>query len=597
MNSHGALPSFCFEIVMSVTLKTNFFLKLWWRHICWAIGLVGLMVCQPSFALPLIPMTYQGSLSYNYSYSKADQAESESTTLSTTVSGTGFIWQPWFVTLGVGLSFGVSESNSNTTSSGTASTVVSGHLQFTVFPQSRFPFMLSLSRTDSRLENTGSSFNADDHYVSTRLFMSQTYYGRTGYIARFSWDHNEFDSERSDSENDSLSASFRGKHAKHRYSANAGYTRSSRSGSDLEPSTTRVELQHNYIPSTELGVTSNTSYTRNDTGQGGNIAIFENVQASSVFGWRPVDRPYTISGGARVSTSDSGSGAESKSMSTNIGASYQFTRSLRLIATGLISVSEAGGSKSVSTTESANLNYYSQQYFVGGFSWNWNSAMGLSNSNNEIDNQRDSQQNTSVSLSHSFNRNWATGRTSSLNFAFTENGSVSKSSEVDEAIYGVGHGLGLGWSRRGASSGTFANVSVSDTRTSGEESTTFQQLNAQLTQRNVLTRVSALSANVVFQATKQDLPDSDTESDPKTLSATASYTNSRTFGIYPLRFSTSLSYNKRLSKGTNDSETTESESRLDYRVGLLTTSLTFRIMQVEGGTLSETLNFSLTRTF
>jgi len=567
------------------------------RYSHWLFLLLGLLVSSSVNALPLIPMTYQGNIGYSYSYSKADEAESETATLSGTVSGAGFIWQPWFVTVGVGISLGVSESNSNTGGSGTASTVASGNVQFTVFPQSRFPSVLSFSRTDSRLENTSSAFSSDNHYVNTRMFFSQTYYGKTGYIARFSWDHSKFESERTDSSNDSLSASFRGKQKKHRYSANAGFTKSERSTSEYKPSTSRLEAQHNYIPSTELGVSSMASYTRNDSGQNGSQAIFENIQASSVFGWRPVDRPYTISGGARISTSDSGSGLESKSMSTNIGASYRFTRSLRLITTALISASESSGTQSVSTSESANLNYYSQQYFIGGFSWSWNSALGFSNANNKIDDTTDSQQNASLSLSHNFNRNWAVGRTSTVNFAFTENGNVSKSSEVDKAVLGIGHGLGLGWSRRGISSGSFANLSISDSRTSGEQKTTFQQLSAQLTQRNVLSRVSALSANVVYQMTRQELPDNSDESQPETLTGNISYTNSRAFGIYALRFSTRLAYNKRLDNATNATQSTESDSRLDYRVGLLTTSLTYRIMQVEGGTMSENINFTLTRTF
>lgn len=583
---------------MRVNIIVNFFLARWLRHKYWAIGLLGILFCQQSFALPLIPMTYSGSVSYNYGYSKAERAENETTTLSTTIAGTGFIWQPWFVTLGVGLSVGLSESNSNTSGSGSASTVTSGNLQFTLFPQSRFPFVLSLSRTDSRLENTGTSFSADSHTVNTRIYLSQTYYGRSGYIVRVSWDHNKLDSERSISKNDSINASFRGRHAKHSYSANAGYNRSERSNSPLKPSNSRIEVQHNYIPSTELGLSSTGSYTRNDSGQSGNTAIFENVQVSSVFGWRPIDRPYTITGGARIASADSGSGVESKSMSTNVGASYQFTRSLRALASALVNVAETAGSKVVSSSESASINYFSQQFFIGGFSWNWNSALGFSNSNNDINGVKDSQQNGTLSLGHSFNRIWAIGRVSTFNFAFTENGSISKSSEQDEPNYGVGHGLGFGWSRRTATSGSFANVSISDSRTTGENSTTFQQLSAQITQRNTLSRVSSLSANVGYQASRQELSEAEGESsNPETLYANATYTNSRMFGIYPLRFSTALSYNKRLAGGGNDSARILSENRLDYRIGLLTTALSFRIMQVEGGTTSETLNFTVTRSF
>lgn len=582
---------------MRVNVIANFFLTRLSRS-SYLIGLVCLLPWQQSFALPMIPMTYNGSVSYSYGYSKADQSESETTTISATIAGSGFIWQPWFVTLGVGLSVGLSESNSNNTGSGSASTVTSGDIQFTVFPQSRFPFMLSIARTDSRLDSTGSAFTSDSHTVNTRIYLSQTYYGRSGYVARFSWDHNEFDADRFDSENDALNASFRGRKAKHSYSASASYSKSERSNSPLKPTNTRVELQHNYIPSTDLSVVSNSSYTRNDTGAVGTSAIFENVQASSIFGWRPVDRPYTISGGARVAAADSGTGVESKSMSTNIGTSYQFTRSLRLIANALASVAETAGTKSVFTSEAANVNYFSQQFFVGGFSWNWNSGLGISNANNDIDGRKESQQNASWSLGHSFTKGWAVGRVSTANFGFTQNGSISKNSELDEAIYGVGHGLSLAWSRRTASSGTFANLSISDSRTSGENSTTFQQLNAQLVQRNSLSRVSSLSANAVYQASKQDVPgDDDEDSTPQNFSAGATYTNSRMFGIYPLRFSTTLSYNRRLSGQINNSAQTQSETRLDYRVGLLTTSLSFRIMQVEGGATSESLIFTLTRTF
>jgi len=284
-------------------------------------------------------------------------------------------------------------------------------------------------------------------------------------------------------------------------------------------------------------------------------------------------------------------------MSTSIGASYQITRRMRMLANALITASDSGTAKAVTTSENASLSYFSQQFFVGGFSWNWSSSLGASNSNTDVDNQKDSQQNVSASFGHSLNRFWATGRTSSLNVSLSQSASVSKSSELDEAVYGLGHGLGLGWSRRGVSSGTYANISLSDSRTSGEQSTSYQQFTAQLTQRNVLSRVSAISANVNFQASKQDTAEADTSSEPKLLSATASYTNGRAFGVYALRFVTSLSYNKRVSDGTSDSETTESETRLDYRVGLLTTALSYRIMQTQSGTQSETINFSLTRTF
>jgi hypothetical protein len=563
-------------------------------------SLVVFTLCysQNTSALPMVPMTYSGSLGYTYSYIKADQAESETSTLTTAVSGSGFVWQPWFVTLGVGLSVGLTDSNSNLGGSGTASTVVSGNIQFTVFPQSRFPFSMTISRSDSRSENTSAAFTAQDHFVNTRIYMSQTYYGRSGYVARASYDHSKLDTGRSDSTSDTVSASFRAKKRHQRFSANAGYSTSERSNSDLKPSNASVELQHNYTPGSELGVTSSTSYTHSDSGVSGDRGVFQNVQASSVFSWRPIDRPYTLSGGARIAASDSGGGSTTRNVSTNIGTSYRLTRSLRMLAQASISATDTDAQQSVRSSESVSMNYNSQQYFVGGFNYNWNAGTSLNNSNSKVDDVTDSQQNVSVSAGHSFSRAWATGRSSTFNMGITQSGNASKSSESDQANYGVGHGLGLGWSRRGPSSATFSSLSLSDSHTFGEQETSFQQLYLQLTQRNTLSRVSAISASINFQTSKQDLADSEGTDNPKTMNASVTYRNARIFGIYALRFSTKLTYNKRFATGdVNASETTESENRFDYRVGLLTTSLTFRIMQVDTGTTTESFTFSATRSF
>jgi len=560
---------------------------------------VAILVCsETSFALPMIPMAFNGSLGYTYSYIKSDQAESETSSITANVSGAGFVWQPWFITLGVGLSVGFAESNSNTGSGGTSTSTYSGNIQFTVFPQSRFPFVMSLSRTDSQLENTGAVFNTDDHYVNYRIFMSQTYYGATGYVARLSYDHNAFESDRSDSSSDSVSASFRARESRHRYSVNANYTTSERSNSSLKPNTELLEFRHNYSSGPDMGVSSLASYTRNDSGVGGGIGVFQNAQANSTFSWRPIDRPYTLSGGARVSTSDSGSGIQTNSLAANIGSSVRVTRSLRVLALASISATDSDTVQTVNSTQSISGNYSSQQYFVGSFSWNWNGSAGFNNSFTSIDDESKSIQNLATSLGQTLNRSWSIGRTSTMNLAFSQSGSASKSTDVDEPIYGLGHGMSLGWSRSGLSSSTFFSVSMSDTRTFGETDTSFQQLTAQLTQRQAVSRVSAISANVTFQASQQDIPEIDSPSQPKTLAANLTYTNARTFGIYPLRFSAKLTYNKRFAdQEVSGYETLQSENRFDYRIGLLTTNAVFRIITTQGGATSESLTFSITRSF
>jgi len=547
-------------------------------------------------ALPMVSMSYNGNMGYSYSYSKANQSEFESSTLSVSISGSGFIWQPWFIVLAVGGSVGLSESGSNT-NSGNTSVLGAGSFQITVFPQSRFPFVLAVSRSDSRLESSGAAVRASQRFVNLRTFLSQAYHGLNGTLTRVSWNHSEFETSGEDSSADVLSAAYRARKKNQRFFVNAGYTQTKRSDSVREPNSSVVDVNHDYTPSTEMGLNSLASFNRNDSDSGGANSVVENAQASSVFSWRPIDRPYSISGSARLATSESGEG-QSNNFAASVGASYRFTRSLRMLASANISSTDSADAQTVRSTESASLSYSSAQFFLAGFNYNWNGSAALSNSNQKADEVTTDQQNYSTSGGHSISRSWASGRASTINFALSESASVSISSERDDPSYSIGHGLSMGWGFRGAKTNTFASVSLSDSRSFSDVDTNFQSLSAQLSQRITLSRVSGVSASASFQTSRQDSGDESRDSGtPKTLVALASYRNSRVFDIYALRFTTKLSLNKRLDDTANSPETTVSESRFDYRVGLLTTSATLRIMRSQGGTTTQSVVFTATRSF
>ncbi|NOZ54819.1 MAG: hypothetical protein GXP08_17075 [Gammaproteobacteria bacterium] len=545
-------------------------------------------------------------MAYSYSYSKAGQSEFESATLSVSVSGSGFIWQPWFILLAVGGSAGLAESDSNTSSSNT-SVLGAGSFQITVFPQSRFPFVLAVNRTDSRLESSNLAVSGSQRFTNLRIFLSQTYHGINGTLTRASWGHSEFETADTNSSTDVVNASFRARKKQQRFFVNAGYTQSERSDSASKPVSVVVDFNHDYTPSQDVGVNSLVSFNRNDSDAGQGGGVIENIQASSVFSWRPIDRPYTISGSTRISANESDQ-AERKgnSLAANIGASYRLTRSLRMVASANVSSIESGGKQAVRSSESVNLSYSSQQFFLAGFNYNWNSSFGLNNSNQKTDEGSTDQQNYSLAGGHSISRSWASGRASSINFALSESANVSLSSKTNDPTFSVGHGLSLGWGFRGVRASTFASVSLSDSRVFSDANANFQSLSAQLSERITLSKISALSASVSFQASRQDSDDRESDdtreqerdgSSPKNLVALVSYRNSRFFGIYALRFSTRLSLNKRLDDNEGSPETTISESRFDYRVGLLTTSATLRIMRSEGGTTTQSMIFTASRSF
>ena len=562
-------------------------------------------------AATFIPLSLNGNVSYNYGYVTSEGSQSESTGLSTSIDMTGYFWQPWFITSNLGLTLGLTRAAS---AGGTENSSVASaeRVGLEVFPQSRFPFSFSFNRSDSRLDFTNDlNISNSNQYTSTRLYMRQSYIGRHSLLADLSWVHNKNESRYDDSTSDSLSASLRMKREAHFFHATSSYSTSKSAFSTSEPENFLITADHDYVPGTELGVTSSASYINNKTKSVGFTSDTEVSQASSFFSWRPEHRPYTFSGGARISSSTSsassttaGSGS-SNDFSVNAGMDYRFTTRLKFNGTATFGARDTDDSQSLSSSESAALSYNSDQYLIAGFNYGWNTVGSIGNSNNETDGEKQDRQSASASLGHRASRNWMLSRTTSMNTGFAQSGSATVSNQNggelatngSELNWGISHSANVGLNFRGRRGSTFLSMNVSDSRNYGEEKdAAFQMINGVISRNLLINRLSSMQGSATVQATRQEVTDADTTTS-KSAFATGSYAHSRAFGVYALRFNSSLSFQRTYDEYDVSKDTFDWNNRFDYRVGLLDSSLMVRMVKSSGTNPTTSVNFRASRSF
>jgi hypothetical protein len=557
-----------------------------------------------------MPLNLSGSLNYNYNYFSAGESESETTSLTGSINAAGYIWQPWFATTSAALNLGV--SNTETSSSSSDSTSTSGSFDLSVFPRSRFPFSLNYSVSDSRIDvfSEATQNRGASSYTISRLTLRQMYEGRgsrraTGSRTNLWYSATEFESNDVESESESMGVQYYIRLVPHNFSVSASRSTSNASDSSLKPLTEVASVNHTYTPDTDLGVTNLASAVKTDDGTGTSKSTI--TQISSNFFWRPEHRVVNVSGGVRVTESETQtqvSSTEQKSLNTNMGLSYRLTRRLNVGAGMALGSSDNGATQTLSTTQTVRLNYNSRQSQILDFTYRWQWGTNASNSDSRTDDgtteTSTSVQSTGMRLGHSASRNWTPGKGSSIGLNLSQAGNVNKSSENDELSRGINHSGGLSWNRRSRSGALFGNVQVSDSRSYGQQDTEFQHLNASLSQDINISRLSSFSGTLGYtesrQKTVSDISGVSDSSQNRYARANFSYRHDRPFGFYNMNFSSRLNGSK-IIDSFNPETIWDWDNRLRYRLGLLDTLLSLRIIESAGGLVSKTLYFQATRRF
>lgn len=574
-----------------------------------------------------VPTSLGGQVSYGYGISKADNAETERTSLNVNLLGSGYFWEPWFVTLGGAVGLGLSETNSNPGGGSEASTVT-GNLDFTVFPRSRFPTFFGYSVSNSRTQPLEGVFTEGQDYEVRRFYIRQLY-NRSNNL-RFSayFNQNELNTDgQQDSTDQAMGFEVNRRQSFQVIQSGFRHNISKFTQPRRENTDSNVYLNHGYYPSSDLGVISLANYIQTISEQRG-VRSTENasIQGSSSFYWRPEHRPFFVSGGLRLFKSEN-DGRESRSAATTIAGSYRYSRNTRFNLGASVNLTETDTQQTTSVSETLSAAYNSDPYRFFGMDWSWATGAGLSNTNRSTDGgstaaatsttdetqaaEEDSVQSVNASLSHRFSKGWVLGKYSSLRFNFGQGAGGGKSTVEEEPVYSLNHSTGLSWSRSAPGAQTSATMQYSDNRSYvGDAITIFQTLNFQMTRQQNINRLSGMTGTFNFQASESQAEDeqgavsSDADGVSHAGSASLAYFHSRFFGIYRLRFDSTVTTRDLLNSETNSSGSSESEEvKLDWRnnftynIGLLSTSLNITVTDVGGEARAWSSFFRATRSF
>ncbi len=550
----------------------------------------------------MVPLRWGGSVSYSYGYVTAITA-SERMQILGNVNARGYLWQPWFASISAALNLSLAKAQSTTSSND--SNAVTGSFAFSLFPNSRFPLSLVYTRSDSRTASfsdlaqlTGSTY----HQLS-RLSLRQVYRSRGGSSSNFWYYRSNFSGSIVSSLAETYGATYQVRSAPNTLGLSASYNVSGATDRTEKPSTTVFSLNHIYTPGPSNGVINLVSYLNADSGSGSGTTL---GQASSSFYWRPEHRSASVSGGVRASKSDAigGTAASRRSFDTNIGLNYRLTRRSSLTAGISMGSAESNGSQSLITSQSLGLNYSSNRFpLFAGFDWMWQTSGSAGSTLTRIDSKKDriseSVQNAGVGLSHNLSGRWTLGRTGSLNMGFSQSLSGSRSSSITEVVMALNNSFNMSSSVRGARGTTYGSFQLSDSRSQGGTDSMFQRASVSLNQDLALTRLSSLSGSSSFVANRQafQVPAGGVESGYRRYAQlTMFYRHDRPFGVYSLQFNSRFNGSKEIGNGI-PWQRLDWNNRFRYRLGLLSMSAGFRLIQSSSGVSAKSLNFQATRSF
>ena len=517
-------------------------------------------------------------------------------TLNTTLNASTntYIWQPWFAQVDGSLAFSSLRDNSREDETGKRSgknVVITGRGQLSVLTQSKFPFEAHFERSDTSVSN---SLALDNAVASQRFGFSQRY-SRPQGDASFGWDRRtqtraEFG--RNVQDNLELRMSHRMEPQNFQFTGTRSTDKHEFTGERAVLN--NLSLQHSVTPNPSISLNSSANIGQSDYRLRQGNTDSRLLLLSSAASWRPEGRPMTVTGGVQMFTVQTGSGGMADSGNTvdnglfsvnaNLGVSYAFNSFTSLNAGANVNMSESGGTKIISSSQSVSAAYSPAPIALGPFSYNWSTGASGSNSMGGDESTRQ----LALQFSHSLSRSFTLSGGSTISVDGSQGVSVSASSgsaasEAEpQSTKTLSHNGSVQWSLPQYGNST-VRLTASDTRALDGRQEYFQLINMQASSSLASSGLSSWSGNLAIQATRQGnnsrsrANGSSAESDGDkgfqvSSSGSVSYQHSRLFGYRRLRFNSDLRLNSDailpLFGGDQDQEIAAWDNRFDYSIGL-----------------------------
>ena len=498
-----------------------------------------------------------------------------------------------------------------------------------LFPVSRFPFTISYQVTRNELGAQANIPNSSNYLVTSSTLSVRQEYSTLGRSRYSLWyDRTKSKSNVSD-EYVNNGAGFSANVSRPSNSLNygGGYSQSGKAGQDSRVRSSNLYVTHGYYPSGEFGINSGITHSRSVTKLDSNSAnnsedqnyIFS--QASSNFYWRSLSHPYTLTGGVRFSESeqstDSVSKSKQKQIETDLISAYRISRRTNANLAVNFNVRDTDGVQTLNSTQTGSLAFNSDSYFVAGFFYNWYLTGGVSNSSSRLQGdgssettaapeatninseQKNNIQTVNSTFNHSASRFWQLGQNTRLTLGLGQSIAGGKSTADNKATASLGQSLSLNGNHSSYGGSTITSLTVSDSRSLTHEKNSFQIATAQAARQQSISRLSSLQGNIYFQVSRSKSSFNGKEISATQKSATANfgYQHSRVFGIYNLRFDSTLTSGNLLAEDRAQRKQLDWNNNLFYSIGLLVTSLNFHVYQTVSRERTYAVSFQATRSF
>lgn len=559
------------------------------------------------------PIRWGGEVSIGLRRSSSDSGESQTSQVyEGRLRANSYLWQPYIALVSGDFaltSLRSQDGGGDAASNNLIGTSINGTGSVSVFPQSRFPFSASLSLSDSRSEG---SFN-DTNVKHRRLGLRQQYRPAVGsWSASATYDRSELDGDFGADIVDRVSGNYNDQFGRHSLSL-AGDLAKNRAGNGSTTSafaSASHGLRYNEALSVNTVANIVDQRVRFDSETASLDSRAGSMQVFSFVNWSPIESKWRSNGSLRYfqtyNESSLGSSSERRSVAGSANLSYQASRNLSLSGSIGIGTDFEG---ETSSAQSASVNYSADASQFGNYSYNWYSSASASNSSSS---SGQSSRSVGVTLGHSLSRYWILGQTTSVNANLNQavsNSRATGAGSVTSTTLTHSAGVSLSASAGDTLNG-YLSGNLSDSRTMGDQRSSFQMLNVQLSGSWRIDAQSDLNSNLTWQLTRQDssggesivvtdefgLPviiDNSSKSQNSGLGGSLGYNHRRFLGIRGLRYRLDFRANTNTTDSgrrfgdpnasrTEDQVTLDLDQRLMYRIGRLDTEFQYRVGEIQG---------------
>lgn len=555
-----------------------------------------------------VPVDVSGSVGYSYRSLTTEQSDATSNQLLGIVRASSYLWQPWIATVEGGATLAVDNSDMHEDTDGgrsasSSSKVVSGDVVLNVLSQSRTPFRLSYQMTDSRVDNTVIDNPLvrlyGEDFKTTTLDARQSYIWEEGHRAQLRYGSRTWESDRNGTYDDNVvGVELDYRPEGQRLLARANVETIDQSKTDRHQDNLLLDVNHYYYPTEALRFDSTASLYNLDTNFEGNAGLVDSTvtditQLSSFGFWRPTDQRWTVSGGVRVMDMNGENSAQSSSQTSagvTMGAFYQYTQRLRFDGNFNYSTTDVNGTNEYVSQQHLGTLYESDLVDIKGFSYRWYGNASAENQNTPSE----EFQSLLAALGHDAQKLWWTSESATLRFSVSQSLNEIFANGDQESTQRLDHSATVAWNQSSVNGTTLVQMTLADSRNFGGVSDEQQLVNFQASRLQNLSMLSSLTGNLTLQTVHRDFAGQSNNDTVTSATGQVNYQHMRIFGVPQLRFNSDL----RLSQASTDegADRHEWENRLDYTIGLVDASVSYRIFE-DGVNNSKLLYLRVMRRF